>query len=161
MLLRNEAEDFNKFLYVNGTIAKVVALADKIVDVEIPGRGVHRIEFAEWDSIKYDMLDKTLTHRVSGSFSQIPMKLAAAFSIHKSQSKTFDKVHINMGKGAFDYGQAYVGLSRCRTLEGMSLEKPLARRDVMVDPRITEYFRAAKEAGLVTEVSQAFDERLA
>jgi ATP-dependent exoDNAse (exonuclease V) alpha subunit len=129
--------------------------------VEIPGKGTHQIEFSQWDSIKYDMNGKTLIHRVSGTFSQIPMKLAAAFSIHKIQGQTLDRIHVDFGRGTFDFGQAYVGLSRCRSLEGMTLGKAIRREDIRVDPRISKYFQEARRMGLVTEFHQDFNERLA
>lgn len=161
MLLRNERADGDRLIWVNGTIAIVKQLFPDKVQVQIPRKGTHHIEFSEWESIRYEYAQGQLSHRVSGSFQQIPMKLAAAFSVHKSQGKTFDAVRIDMGRGAFDFGQTYVALSRCRTLEGISLTKPIRHADIMIDERIPEYLRRVREAGLMTEISQEFDARLA
>ena len=78
--------------------------------------------------------------KVVGTFTQYPIKLAWAITIHKSQGKTFDKVIIDLGSGAFEHGQTYVALSRCRTLEGIVLRQPLRPRDVMVDDKVVTYY---------------------
>ncbi|KAA3628063.1 MAG: AAA family ATPase, partial [Bacteroidetes bacterium] len=75
-----------------------------------------------------------------GTFTQYPLKLAWAITIHKSQGKTFDKVIIDMGKGAFEFGQTYVALSRCRTLEGIVLKQPLRGSDIKTDERVVEFY---------------------
>ena len=69
------------------------------------------------------------------------MRLAWAMTIHKSQGKTFERVIIDMGKGAFEYGQTYVALSRCKTLEGIVLKRPLKPQDIMVDERIVDFYQ--------------------
>ena len=74
-----------------------------------------------------------------GRFTQFPLKLAWAMTIHKSQGKTFDRVVIDMGSGAFAHGQSYVALSRCRTLDGITLRRPLSDRDLMLDPEVREF----------------------
>ena len=71
---------------------------------------------------------------------QYPIKLAYAITIHKSQGKTFEKVVIDMGQGAFEHGQTYVALSRCKTLKGIVLKQPLRARDIIVDDKIVTYF---------------------
>ena len=75
-----------------------------------------------------------------GQFKQFPLKLAWAITIHKSQGKTFTHVTIDMGRGAFEHGQTYVALSRCRTLSGIVLQKKLKTSDIQVDPRIVEFY---------------------
>ena len=85
--------------------------------------------------------DKTsIQEKVLGSFEQYPLRLAWAVTIHKAQGKTFDKVIIDLGKGAFENGQTYVALSRCRTLEGIVLSRPLKQRDIMVDEQVVEFY---------------------
>lgn len=82
-----------------------------------------------------------LIQETSGSFTQIPLKLAWAVTIHKSQGKTFDHVVIDLGTGAFATGQVYVALSRCTSLEGVSLVRPFNKRDVLVDPYAVEFMK--------------------
>jgi hypothetical protein len=67
------------------------------------------------------------------------LKLAWAMTIHKSQGKTFERVVIDMGRGAFAHGQSYVALSRCTTLEGIKLRQPLTPRDLLMDPEVREF----------------------
>jgi ATP-dependent exoDNAse (exonuclease V) alpha subunit len=142
VLLRNDPE--RKF--VNGTIGKIVKLTPEMLTLQILNRdGNHEeIEVArfEWELIRYDYnrSEQTLTSNVIGTFRQFPIKLAWAITIHKSQGKTFDRVIIDLGYGAFESGQTYVALSRCRTLDGIVLKRKLRPDDVIVDPRILEYY---------------------
>ena len=99
----------------------------------------------DWDIIKYkapQFAGENIDSEVVGTFKQYPIKLAWAITIHKSQGKTFDRVIIDMGRGAFEHGQTYVALSRCRTLQGIILKKRLMPRDIMVDPRIVEFYES-------------------
>jgi ATP-dependent DNA helicase PIF1 len=75
-----------------------------------------------------------------GSYKQYPLRLAWAMTIHKSQGKTFDKVIIDLTGGAFEHGQTYVALSRCRTLEGIVLRQRIRPQDIRVDERIVEFY---------------------
>ena len=85
-----------------------------------------------------------IVSQVVGTFQQYPIKLAWAITIHKSQGKTFDKVIIDLGKGAFESGQTYVALSRCKTFEGIVLANPVTPRDIILDDRITMYYGQIK-----------------
>jgi ATP-dependent DNA helicase PIF1 len=98
----------------------------------------------DWEVLRYriDPADpEKIETEVIGTFSQIPLRLAWAVTIHKAQGKTFDKVIIDMDKGAFEHGQTYVALSRCRTLEGIVLRQPLRPQDIRTDERVTEFYR--------------------
>lgn len=143
MFIRNDAE--RKF--VNGMIGKIISLNDEHISVEVPRKNgqLERIEVerATWEILKYKPSEKDpmqLDTEVIGSFKQYPLKLAWAITIHKSQGKTFDKVIIDLGTGAFEHGQTYVALSRCRTLGGIILKQKLRPRDVMTDERIVEFY---------------------
>jgi len=78
-----------------------------------------------------------------GIYRQIPLKLAWAITIHKSQGKTFNKVIIDLGQGSFAHGQTYVALSSCSSFEGLVLRKPITSRSIIMDQRVknfAEYF---------------------
>jgi len=136
ILLRNDSEG----RWVNGTIAVVSRLTDKRVWIEINGRE-HEIEPVSWENRRYafDQTEDKVVETVAGTFKQFPIRLAWALTIHKSQGLTLDKVYIDFGRGTFAHGQAYVALSRCRTLEGLALARPLRFSDIMFDPRATAY----------------------
>lgn len=129
MLLRNDPDR----RWVNGTIGTVEALEDSSVQVRI-GRRVHEVEPVSWERYAYDLgAGGEPERKTVGSFKQIPLRPAWALTIHKAQGLTFDRVHVDFGRGAFAHGQTYVALSRCRTLEGLTLSRHLRRTDVRVD----------------------------
>lgn len=142
MFIKNDPE--RKF--VNGTIGKIWKLEENNITVLVEEEGKRRyiqVEKMDWEILKYKphpTEPDAIETEVAGTFTQYPLRLAWALTVHKSQGKTFDKVIIDMGKGAFEHGQTYVALSRCRTLEGIVLKNPLRPRDVMVDERIVEYY---------------------
>ena len=133
--------------WVNGTIGKVVELAANIIRVEIAGAYgplTYDVQRTKWESYKYiydEYLDG-ISSVSTGYYLQYPLMLAWAVTIHKSQGKTLDKVQIDLGQGAFDYGQVYVALSRCRKLENIYLTKPIRRQDVKCDPLIKRFYAA-------------------
>lgn len=142
MTVRND----NEKKYVNGTIGTVIECKNQSVIIRVTEGGNPRnIEVGpeEWDIIRYkaDNADMTkIGTETLGTFKQLPVKLAWAVTIHKSQGKTFDRIIVDLGRGAFEHGQTYVALSRCRTLDGIVLRKPLTPRDVMVDPAVVEFY---------------------
>ncbi len=139
MLLKNHPQG----KWVNGTLGLVIGMDREAVFVEIPGRagGPERVEKAEWESVRYvlDPASGRVLPKPVGRFTQFPLKLAWAMTIHKSQGKTFERVIIDMGKGAFAHGQSYVALSRCTTLEGITLRRALTERDLLLDPEVREF----------------------
>lgn len=142
MFVRNDIEE-KKF--VNGTIGKITHLDDEtiVVETEDAGGKKRKIEVAksEWEIVRYKSgATGSIETEVVGSFTQYPLKLAWAITIHKSQGKTFDRVLIDLGGGAFEHGQLYVALSRCRTLEGIILRQRIRAQDVITDERVVAYY---------------------
>ncbi len=138
ILLRNDAER----RWVNGTIAEVARLDDSRVWVAIAGRE-YEVEPVSWENRRYafDQAQDKIVESIAGTFKQFPLRLAWALTIHKSQGLTLDNVYVDFGRGAFAHGQAYVALSRCRTLDGLALARPLRQSDILFDPQAMDYQR--------------------
>jgi hypothetical protein len=128
-------------LYFNGKIGKVVTFDNDIIVVKCPDDDFPiRVEAVEWQNMKYSLDDETkeIQETVIGTFTQYPLKLAWAITIHKSQGLTFDRAIID-ACAAFAHGQVYVALSRCRTLNGLVLSTRINQRNIIDDPAISEF----------------------
>ena len=136
IMLRNDPDR----RWVNGSIARVSRLTEDRVWIEISGRE-HEIEPVAWEQRRY-AFDKTaekVVETVSGTFTQFPLRLAWALTIHKSQGLTLERAYIDLGRGTFAHGQAYVALSRCVSLEGLALARPLRPHDILFDRSALQY----------------------
>ncbi|MCW6159770.1 MAG: DEAD/DEAH box helicase [Candidatus Micrarchaeales archaeon] len=144
MMLNNDS----KKRWVNGSLGRVVSIGGKGEDggivVELEDGKRESVAPYTWETSKlsYDSVGKKLVSTSTGSFTQYPLMLAWAVTIHKSQGKTFDHVIIDVGDGTFAHGQLYVALSRCTTLEGIVLRRKLQMRHIITDARIAEFHRA-------------------
>jgi ATP-dependent DNA helicase PIF1 len=131
--------------FVNGSIGKIVYLNSDEIEVELLNSenvlSRIQVERSEWEAIKYELGEDGIKANKIGTYKQFPLKTAWAMTIHKSQGKTFDRIIIDLKGGAFESGQTYVALSRCRTLEGIVLKNPVQPRDIMVDPRILDFYQ--------------------
>ncbi|MBN9461069.1 MAG: AAA family ATPase [Burkholderiales bacterium] len=137
----------NRPYWVNGTLGRIVQIEDDRLRVEIDRTGnTVSVERATWEKIQYeyDRDERRIVSTVVGSFKQFPVALGWAITIHKSQGMTLDSVRIDLGRGAFCSGQTYVALSRCRTLEGISLDTPISMSDVKADGTILEFYKRLK-----------------
>lgn len=132
-------------LYVNGTLGTVVRCEDDAVHVKTDSGHEVKVKKMTWEFYSYriNKVKKEVERYVIGTFRQFPLRLAWAITIHKSQGLTFDNVIIDAGK-AFTYGQVYVALSRCRTLNGIVLTSKITPEIIKVDPIVTEYTQLVK-----------------
>ena len=160
MLLTND----RKGRFVNGTIGRVAKIrkvpgADDAVTVDIPDAAdpsrVSRVDLSPntWElyRFRYDRDADRIESEPVGAFTQYPLRLAWAVTIHKSQGKTFDRVVVDIGRGAFAHGQVYVALSRCTSFEGLVLRTPIRKSHIWMDWRIVRFltrfqYRKAEEA---------------
>jgi len=134
----------NSDLWCNGTTGEIVELRPNSVKVKLDNGLTHLVGPATWHNIdyKYDRDTGIVAPEVKGVFKQLPLRLAWAVTIHKSQGCTFDRVRVDLGRGAFAAGQTYVALSRCRSLEGLNLVRPILSKDIIPDPEVLRFFGA-------------------
>ena len=140
MFVKNDSETPKR--WVNGTIGVVKKLGEHYALVKI-GKKSHHVQKAVWEiyDYQYNSQIKEVEKFEKGSFAQLPLKLAWAVTIHKSQGKTFEKAIIDLGNGAFTHGQTYVALSRCTKLEGIYLRNPLRQRDIIIDQKVLDFHK--------------------
>lgn len=142
MFVKNDSSAEKK--YYNGKIGTVVKLESDTVHV-LCGETEIAVQALEWANVKYALQDDEINETNAGSFAQIPLKLAWAITIHKSQGLSFDRAIIDVSE-AFAHGQAYVALSRCRTLSGLVLRNPVTANNIIGDPAVARFNEKAKAA---------------
>ena len=139
MFVKNDPSPEKNFY--NGKIGQVVDIEDETICVQCEGDDeVIEVAALEWTNIKYTLNDETkeINESIEGVFKQIPLRLAWAITIHKSQGLTFEKAIID-AEAAFAHGQVYVALSRCKTLEGIVLSSPISRGSVKHDSSVDNF----------------------
>ena len=132
--------------FVNGTIARVVSITEDALEIEVKRRGnyyKYKVSKHPWRNYayRYSPEDHRVQREEIGTFSQFPVRLAWAITVHKSQGLTFDAVTLDIGNKAFANGQAYVAVSRCRSLQGLRLNSKIKREDIKVDPYALEFYK--------------------
>jgi ATP-dependent DNA helicase PIF1 len=139
MFLRNDADQ----RWVNGSVGTVTKI-DQFVTVEIDGER-HQVQPAVWEKYKYSYSAATrqLKKDIVAEFTQFPLRLAWAVTIHKSQGKTYDRAVVDLGQRSFAPGQTYVALSRISALDGLYLSRDLRPSDIIVDEHVQRFMERA------------------
>ncbi|MBL4693755.1 AAA family ATPase [Candidatus Gracilibacteria bacterium] len=158
MLLNNDSAG----RWVNGSIGKVTKIEfdefekDDVLTVALDTGKTVTVTKHSWNIHKYFFNEDTqkIDTEIAGSFNQFPLRLAWAVTIHKSQGKTFEKVIIDIGRGTFAHGQIYVALSRCTSLEGITLKVPIEKRHIWMDHKITNYFKSLNQERSAQPIDQ-------
>ncbi|MCL4457323.1 MAG: AAA family ATPase [Nitrospirae bacterium] len=142
MLLNNDSMG----RWINGSIGRITGIKKNkdesdIIRIKLQDGETVDVEPYTWGMYEfhYDKKAGAVISDVVGTFTQYPLKLAWAVTIHKGQGMTFEKVIIDIGRGTFSHGQIYVALSRCTTLEGIVLKKPIAQRHIFMDWRVVDF----------------------
>lgn len=145
MFIKNDPDPEKRFY--NGKIGQISGFEDDVVFVQCPGED-EDIEVTPllWENVKYSIDKNTseIKEEIEGSFTQIPLKLAWAITIHKSQGLTFEKAIID-AQASFAHGQVYVALSRCKTLEGMVLKTPIGTQSIINDQTVGGFIQQVEE----------------
>ncbi len=145
MLLNNDPDN----RWINGTVGIVLKVMEDEVMVKLQNGEIETIGPHTWTAYKtkYIESENKIESIEVGSFKQLPLRLAWAITIHKSQGKTFEKVAIDFGRGAFAHGQVYVALSRATKISGLKLLRPISKAGIIVDQTVLEFLSNLKSLG--------------
>ncbi|MBR7012422.1 MAG: AAA family ATPase [Muribaculaceae bacterium] len=152
IFIRNDKEG----RWYNGSIGKVTLLRQDEVYVTLENGLELEVLPEVWENMQYtyNEKEKKVEEKVLGTFMQIPIKPAWALTVHKSQGLTFNNVVIDFVGGAFTGGQTYVALSRCTSLEGITLLKPLSERDIIVNMAVVDFSRQFNNKQILNDAIQ-------
>lgn len=145
MFVKNDSS--SQHLFYNGRIGHVTAISGQAISVRCPGDDADiNVQPLAWENTRYSLNEETreIEEIVDGTFTQYPLRLAWAITIHKSQGLTFERAIIDAG-ASFAHGQVYVALSRCKTLEGLVLVSPIQERSVFGDAEVSRFIAAEAE----------------
>ncbi|MBR1688657.1 MAG: AAA family ATPase [Prevotella sp.] len=141
--------------WVNGTLGVVSAIDEELelVTVVAEDGSEHDVEREVWENVRYTFneQEQKIEEQQLGTFTQFPLRLAWAITVHKSQGLTFSQVRIDLSGGAFAAGQTYVALSRCTSLRGISLAQPVKLADIIVRPEVVGFARSYNNQQLLRQ----------
>lgn len=149
MVLCNKRTEDGRLLYVNGDMGVVTGFSDTddgCVYVRLDKEIEVAIEPYEWKRYEYVTREDPETHVLTvvqeevGRFVQVPLRLAYAITVHKSQGMSLDSVDLKLGRGCFDHGQLYTALSRCRSMAGLRLDRPVRSEDLIIDKEVIDFY---------------------
>ena len=137
----------------NGTIAVVTSLEENKIYVKLESGRIFAVEKAVWESKEkvYNRETRKIETEVVGTFTQYPLKLAWAITIHKSQGMTFDKMHLDMSRRFFASGQAYVAFSRLRSLDGLTMSGMIFKSDIIQNPEVLAFANTFNDEKMIND----------
>ncbi|MDR2497352.1 MAG: AAA family ATPase [Tannerellaceae bacterium] len=148
--------------WVNGTIGVISRICESLVYVLLESGTEHLVERTTWRNYryKYNEKEKRIEEEILGTFTQLPIRLAWAITIHKSQGLTFNRMVVDLTGGAFAGGQTYVALSRCTSLEGLALKVRISERDIFIRKEIVHFSRKFNDKRLYEEAIRTSEAEL-
>ena len=145
--------------WVNGTLGTIIGFGDEedgIIYVRTEDGRDFDVEREIWSNVRYTFNEKEqkIEEEEIGSYQQFPLRLAWAITVHKSQGLTFNNVKIDFTGGVFAGGQTYVALSRCTSLQGISLQEPIRRENIFVRTEVTNFARNYNNLNIINSALQ-------
>jgi len=139
--------------YMNGTIGKISELDETHVFVRLENDVLINVSRVTWENLQsmYNRKTHKMETKVVGSFTQFPLKLAWAITIHKSQGMTFEKMHFDLSRGTFQAGQAYVAISRLRSLDGLTLSNPIRPHHVTQNQEVRVFANSFNDVDMIND----------
>ena len=167
MSLANKYDD-GDLLYCNGDMGTIISIDNECVSVLFDKGITAKITPFVWSSFEYELIAENgktkIVQREVGRFSQIPLRLAYAMTIHKSQGLSLDRAHVELGNGCFAAGQLYTALSRVRTFEGLTLDRTIKDDDLFFSPEVIDFYNKilveGKSDSVSIEVPKVYEDQI-